>query len=318
LTAGGATPTTFGNKTSVLDLTNSSGNYTWSVTTQLQKSFTDNFDGSIAYTHQQARDVASITSSTAGSNFRYQRDVSGNIFDQTLGISKYDQPHRIIATGSYRFPSFTDVSVIYTGNSGAPYDYVYGSNGGTTGDANGDGQSQNDLIYVPKNANDPNEILFTNYNAAAGSAAKIASDSSARSFERFISSVDCLNNARGTILTRNACRNPWVNEFDVAVAQSLGKIGGSRFENLQLRLDIINFGNLLNKNWGTQAFSDQGSTCGQICSATVALVHTSNVLNVASPNLSQGVYTFDPTYLAYQVANPSSNYKMMLSMKYSF
>ena len=98
----------------MLDVTNSSGDYTWSMTGQLQKSFTTNFEGSVAYTYQQARDVVSTTSSTAGSNYRYQRSVSGRLDDMSVTRSKYDQPHRIIATGTYRFPTLTDVSFIYT------------------------------------------------------------------------------------------------------------------------------------------------------------------------------------------------------------
>jgi hypothetical protein len=71
--ATGATPTTRGQRTQVLDLTNASGDYTWNVTGQLQKTFSDNWEGSVAYTYAQARDVVSVTSSTAGSNYRYQR-----------------------------------------------------------------------------------------------------------------------------------------------------------------------------------------------------------------------------------------------------
>ena len=329
LTGAGATPSTSGPRTQVLDVTNSNGDYTWSVTGQVQKSFTDNFDGSFAYTHQVSRDVVSVTSSTAGSNYRYQRDVSGRLDDMSVGRSKYDQPHRLIATGSYRFPSFTDVSIIYTGNSGSPYDYVYGSNGGTTGDLNADGQSQNDLIYVPTNALDQTQILFQGYNGActpvatcaAGAPARATAANQAQAFENFIASTPCLNEARGTIMTRNACRNPWVNEFDLSVAQSLGKLGGKMFENLQVRLDVINVGNLLNKDWGKQAFSDQGSTCGAICSATIALVHTGNALpsgvTTNSP-LAQGIYTFNTAYQAYNTDNASSNYRMQLSMRYSF
>lgn len=323
LTAGGAAPATKGQRQQVLDLTNSSGDYTWSITGQAQKSFSDRLEGSVAYTYQQARDVVSVTSSTAGSNYRYQRDVSGRLDDMSVTRSKYDQPHRIVATGTYRFPTLTDVSVIYTGNSGAPYDYVYQSNGGTTGDLNADGQSQNDLVYVPKNAHDPNEILFTGFDGKGG---KTPADAAAMAdaFDKFISSVPCLNNARGTIMTRNACRNPWVNEFDVSVAQSLGALGGiagghvPSLENLQVRLDIVNFGNLLNRNWGKQAFSDQGNTCGQICSATTLLRHTSNVATGPAGSPLQGVFTFDPTTVAYSSDNASSNYRMQLSLRYSF
>ena len=99
----------------------------------------------------------------------------------SVSTSKYDQPHRIVATGTYRFPTLTDVSVIYTGNSGAPFDYVYGSGGGTTGDLNADGQSQNDLIYVPTDARNPSEILFNGYNGTAAQQATAATHGAARS-----------------------------------------------------------------------------------------------------------------------------------------
>jgi outer membrane receptor for ferrienterochelin and colicin len=325
LNAAGAAPALVtAGRNQIIDVTNSSGDYTWSVTGQLQKAFSMNFEGSVAYTYQQARDVVSVTSSTQGSNYRYQRDVSGRLDDMSITRSKYDQPHRIVATGTYRFPSLTDVSFIYTGNSGAPYDYVYGSNGGSTGDLNADGQSQNDLIYVPKDARDPSEMLFTGFDNANG---KTPADAAAQAaaFENFISSTPCLNKARGTIITRNACRNPWVNEVDVSIAQSLGVVGalfGNRAissQNLQLRFDIINFGNLLNSNWGKQAFSDQGSTCGQICSATVALTHVKNFIPAGgNSSNAQGVFTFDPNFSAYNSDNASSNYRMQLSLRYSF
>jgi hypothetical protein len=315
LTATGGTATTIGSRTQVLDMTNSSGDYTWSMTGQLQKAFTTNFDGSLAYTYQRARDVVSVTSSTASSNYRFQRDVSGSLSDMSVTKSKYDQPHRIVATTSYRFPTITDISVIYTGNSGAPFDYVYLSGGGTgSGDANADGNSANDLIYVPKNALDPSEILFTGYNGNA--TAQANAQAQAQAFDKFISSTPCLNQFRGQIMTRNACRNPWVNEIDISVAQGFGK----RFQNLQARLDVINFGNLLNKNWGAQAFSDQGATCGQICSATGLLTQTANKLPAGVTNSTQaiGVYTFDPSFKPFNAQNASSNYRMQLSMRYSF
>jgi hypothetical protein len=316
IAAGASTNFKPGGRSQVIDVTNSSGDYTWSTTAQVQKTFSMSWEGSLAYTYQQARDVVSVTSSTQGSNFRYQRDVSGLITDMSLGRSKYDQPHRIVATGTYHFPSLTDVSFIYTGNSGAPYDYVYGSNGGTTGDLNADGQSQNDLIYVPKDARNPGEIIFV-ANPTGATAAQLATAATqAQAFENFIANTPCLNEARGTIMTRNACRNPWVNEFDVSFAQTLSP---KRFQNIQLRLDIINFGNLLNRNWGAQAFSDQNSTCGQICSATVLLTHTGNVVPTTNPvQTAQGIFTVDPGFKPFNADNASSNYRMQLSMRYSF
>ena len=314
--ATGATPVTKGSRTEVLDATNSSGDYTWSTTFQLQKAFTSNYEGSIAYTYQQARDVTSTTSSTANSNYRYQRSTSGRLDDKSVSRSKYDQPHRIIATGTYRFPTLTDVSFIYSGGSGAPIDFVYGTSGGTTGDANADGQTQNDLMYVPNNATDPAQILFTGYNSTTP-ATVAAAAAQAQAFETFISNTPCLNSQRGRIMERNSCRNPWINQIDVSFAQSLRAL---RYQNLQVRLDIINFGNLLNKNWGKTSFSDQNSTCGQICSATVVLTQSANKLpgTLTSSQEATGVYTFDSKYKLFNSDFAGSNYQMQLSLRYSF
>ena len=317
-TATGASPAVRGDRNSVLDVTNADGDYTYSLTTQLQKSFSDNFEGSAAYTFMRARDVVSTTSSTQGSNFRYQRSVSGRLDDMRVTKSKYDQPHRIIMTGSYRFPSLTDVSVIYTGNSGAPFDYVYESPGGSLGDLNADGQTQNDLIYVPLNANDPNEILFTGYNGTPQR--QTDAIAMAAALEEYIERTPCLREARGQILSRNACRNPWINQFDVSIAQSVAAGWLGNTHNLQIRLDVINFGNLLNPDWGRQAFSDQNETCGPICSATPLLEHTANVLPAAgtSNTNTRGVFTFAPNFRAFNDENLSSNYTMQLSLRYSF
>ena len=318
---GGATPATNpkGNRNQVLDVTNASGDYTYSITGQLQRSFRDNFEGSAAYTFQRARDVVSTTSSTQGSNFRYQRSVSGRLDDMTVTRSKYDQPHRIIVTGSYSFPTLTDVSLIYTGNSGAPFDYVYESPGGSLGDLNADGQTQNDLVYVPLDATDPDEILFTGYNST--DPADVADAAAmATAFNEFIEGTPCLREARGRIMERNACRNPWINQFDVSIAQSVAAGWMGNRHNLQIRLDIINFGNLLNKDWGRQAFSDQNETCGPICSATPLLLHEANVVptDAANNRNRQGVFSFNPNFQAFNDENLSSNYTMQLSLRYSF
>jgi outer membrane receptor protein involved in Fe transport len=321
LTATGAAPVYQGSRTVVLDATNSSGDYIWSLTGQLQKSFTDNFEGSLAYTYQRAEDVTTTTSSTAGSNYRYQRSVSGDILSKALSRSKNDQPHRFIATGTYSLKTKTDLSFVYTGNSGAPFDFVYGSSSGTLGDLNADGQTQNDLLYVPTtaeigNGRNGSAIRFTGWNGNA--AAQASAEQQAAAFDKYIDSIACLRESRGQIMERNACRNPWINQVDVSIAQSLSPLGTQR---VQLRLDIINFGNFLNKDWGAQAFSDQGSTCGQICSSTVLVTHTGSVAptGVTLPARNAiPVVTYNTTYKTFNQNNASSNYRMQLSLRYSF
>jgi hypothetical protein len=316
LTATGGTATTVGGRQQVIDVTDIHGDYTYSLTGTLQKTFFDNFQGSLAYAYSQTRDVAATTSSTQGSNYRYQRDLSGYLEDRSLTRGKEDMPHRIVATGTWRLKTLTDFSLIYIGNSGAPFDYVYAAGSGSgSGDANADGQSQNDLVYVPKDAHDPNEILFNGFNATVGSAAQLEAAAQADAFDRYIDRVPCLKKARGKLLSRNACRNPWQNDVDVSVGQSLKAFGQ---QNLQLRLDVINFGNLLNKRWGWQNFSDQNNTCGPICSATTLLTQTGNQTTGRTQQTIQGIYTFNKTMKPWNADNAASNYRMQLSMRYSF
>lgn len=321
-TATGTTAAFKGGRTTVLDITNDHGDWAYSVTGNLQSTFRRNLDWTLGYTYSQAKSIADITSSTAGSNYRFMRDIWGPLSDRTLQRSKNDQPHKVVMTAVYHARTHTDFSVIYTGNSGSPYDYVYGSGGGAgAGDLNGDGQSSNDPFYVPLDAHNPNEILFQGYNGvpAAGSGLTAAqaianANAQADALEAFIKKTPCLRNNRGTILNRNVCRNPWSNEWDVSLTQSLAAF---RQQNLSVRWDIINFGNLLNQHWGRQFFSDQGSTCGSICSATIIVNQVGNVLG-SSPALAVPVVTFDPTLTRYNAKNASSNYRMQLSMRYTF
>ena len=53
---------------------------------------------------------------------------------------------------------------------------------------------------------------------------------------------------QGSVAPANAFRASWVNSFDVRVSQELpGFFKGHKAE---VSLDIMNFGNLLNKDWG--------------------------------------------------------------------
>ena len=162
------------------------------------------------------------------------------------GISLFDQPHKINAMISRSFDwkqnLGTDVTLVYSGVSGAPHDYVYGSSGGSSSDLNGDGYNTNDLFYVPKNALDPAEIQFRVQGTRTPA-------TQAQDLENFISGSPCLKSQRGRIMERNSCRNPFTHLVDVSIRQRLPSV---RAERVAVQWDIFNFGNLLNKNWGKQ------------------------------------------------------------------
>ena len=93
----------------------------------------------------------------------------------------------------------------------------------------------NQLFYVPTGIGDP----LVTYDA-------LANPTFEADLDEFISSTDCLNDHRGSIVTRNNCKTSYTNVFSVRLAQEI-KFGRMAFD---LMLDIENFGNLLNSDWG--------------------------------------------------------------------
>ena len=83
-----------------------------------------------------------------------------------------------------------------------------------------------------------------------------------------------------------------------------------RGQNVSLQWDVFNFANLLNKEWGViREAGDPGFPGARLLSR----VATTTVNGVVLP-----VYTFN-TGLAYDnVRNIQSNYRMQLSVRYSF
>jgi outer membrane receptor protein involved in Fe transport len=296
----------------VIDVTNHSADYSWSLTGQLQKRFDDRFEARASYTYSQARDIQSLGSSRAISNWRFGRTTSGSQLDETATTSLFDQPHKLQLSGTYTFPwqSFkTDLSLIYSGVSGAPHDYIY-RNGSTSGsgDLNADGVQGNDLIYVPTDVSDPTEIMFRD--VTSGSTVTVTAAQQAAAFENFINSVECLNEQRGRILERNSCRAPWANIIDLSLRQSLPAIQG---HTLALQVDVFNFTNLLNKEWG------QVGLVPGFNSNVPLLTHVGQTSGaLAGDSGSQGIFQFALNQEKYNTQNLASNYQIQVSLRYSY
>ena len=89
----------------VINLSNTkTHDYAYSYTGELQKRFSNAFEGQIAYTYGRSYDVWDLTSSVAFSNWSFGRSYSGRQDAQDLYPSKFDVPHRVIAGGTYTFP----------------------------------------------------------------------------------------------------------------------------------------------------------------------------------------------------------------------
>ena len=198
------------------------------LTLSLEKPFNpeNNWSWMVAYSYTDATEVTGLTSSRAISNWRSQ--AAFNVNENVDSRSAYVNRDRFLGNVSYRLNLFgdykTQISMFYEGRRGKPYSWVFNN------DMNGDGQAGNDLLYIP----DVGEVRFTDPTEEAA----------------FWDAVNRngLAGYKGSAVPRNSDTSPWVNSFDVRISQELpGFFKGNKAE---IWLDILNIGNLLNKDWG--------------------------------------------------------------------
>ncbi|SDK65018.1 Carboxypeptidase regulatory-like domain-containing protein [Catalinimonas alkaloidigena] len=234
--------------TDAILMRNTNKGYSWFTTVQVQKTFMSGFFASLAYTYTDSRSV-NDGGSIAQSIWR-DRQISGDPNDNAVSYSNFLRKHYVVGSVSYKKEYLnsmaTTVSLVYTGAPGlsapfgARYSYTYSR------DLNGDGQTSNDLIYVPANQGEINLVDIRNSSGdVTYSAAQQWAD-----LDAFISQDPYLQNRRGQYAERNGAQYPWQSQFDFRVLQDFYVNAGGKRNTLQLSLDIFNVANLLSSQWG--------------------------------------------------------------------
>ena len=227
-------------------LTNRNGAYNQSATFKLEKPVSKGLWGYVAYTTAKAEDYMDAGSIASGS---WQSALSTtNNNDLGLSISSNLVRNRIVGLLGYRkeygkkYGGATTITLGYVGAQNNPFSYI------VAGDLNGDRVSNNELIFVPLKGSD---VRFSTLTVGTGTTAVTYTEAQQQeAFEKFIAQDPYLSTRRGQYAERNALALPFLHRFDLSVAQDLFvKIGGKR-NAFQIRADILNFGNLLNNEWG--------------------------------------------------------------------
>jgi len=206
-----------------------------SYTLSLQKPFTEDQSWSVqaAYTYADASEVNGLSSSRAISNWASRAILNPN--EEISSRSPYVVNDRLNGAFTKRWKVWgentTEFSVFYEVRSGKPYAWTFNN------DANGDGLAGNDLMYIPLA---PGDVLFVGADAAARAAEEAA-------FFEFINAQG-LDQYAGQAMPRNTHESPWSNSFDVRLSQEIPLWFDHKAE---VWLDILNIGNMLNKDWGT-------------------------------------------------------------------
>lgn len=200
----------------------------------------------MSYTNSDVKDIGYGTSSTATSN--YSDFAAYDRQSPREGTSNFQVEHMLKIRLNWSkevIPGYeTKVSVFGTRRSGQPYSYTFDENNNCVLDLGGGRcrrESRNDdaghLLYVPSGANDP---LFGPTSFGGDAAAQQA-------FFDYINSSELAQYAGG-IAARNGDNSRWSTIFDVRIQQELPAF--SENHSFRVFLDIENFGNLLNDDWG--------------------------------------------------------------------
>jgi hypothetical protein len=201
-------------------------NRDWStqITGQLQKRFASGVEFSAAYTYSRVRDLLTLGSDIATSNLT-NTTLDGTLAERNLRPAGYEVPHKISLSASANLAFGLSASLIYSGRSGTPFGYSI------SGDANADGITTNDLIFVPASASD----------------ISLATPADFDRLNTFISSEACLSEQRGQLLERNSCRNPWQSFVNLRLSKVMPTVGT---QGLEVTADVFNLLNLVNNEWG--------------------------------------------------------------------
>ena len=218
----------------IVALDNTNKGYTYSLSGQLEKHFAFGLDLMASYTYGHSYSVNDGTSSVAYSNWKYNYSYDTNVAE--MSYSAFDRPHKVMAVASYTTPKYmnglqTTIALSYEGQSGARYSYTMNE----SEDFNGDGQKGNSVLYVPTSA----EVGMMSWKNPADAA----------KFEQFIRDDAYLSSRRGQWSQRNGGMGKFENHFDLHIAQDFyyDKQNGRK---LQFIVDVMNIGNLLNREWG--------------------------------------------------------------------
>lgn len=227
-------------------LVNTSKGHGWTGNITMNATPIDNLDLMLAYTHTESKEVSGMPGSNATSAWTNLFTIDGPNF-VTVQRSQYVVPDKVIGSLSYYVP-FTNnkvtnglhLNLFYSGYS------PYGNSFCYTNDMNGDNIA-NDLMYIPK---DDSEILFKN-------------EADRADFWAFVNQDGYLKNHKGEYAEAYAARAPWVHRFDFRIAQDFTVNAGKSKNTLQISLDFMNVGNMLNKAWGVTK-TNRNSNSGRI------------------------------------------------------
>ncbi len=237
----------------VIVLANSHKGYSYSAVATISKNIA-HFNFSVSYAYNNTYTVME-NGSTASTLWSTRAVANTDPNAPTLAHPQWYQPHRVIAYANYHFEYAkhfaTSVGAVFEAAPTGNTSYVY------NGDLNGDGNTGNDLIYIPKSATDINLIDVGSYVKATGTGTTTGTATDPRTAAQiwtqlndFINQDHYLYKHRGGYAQANSVIEPFFKHLDLHLAEDIFFYAGKTKHTLTVGFDLINVGNFVSRNWG--------------------------------------------------------------------
>jgi len=232
---------------------NTSKGYSYNLVASLAKNFSKGFAGNIAYSYNDAFTVFDGGSSQNNSQWRGYYNPQGRNFEVNDPMrSDFAGGHRVFGQFSYQVEYLkflrSKLSLNFNAQTGGFFSYVVGARNFRFVDDGG--FDNNELIYVPDNQSELNLVETTTGGVTYSPEQQWAI------LNDFINDDQHLSNRRGDYSERNGGREPWEFTMDLRFLQDFYiELANGKQNILQFSVDIFNFTNLLNQDWGRRRFA---------------------------------------------------------------
>jgi outer membrane receptor protein involved in Fe transport len=283
----------------------------WTTAFSLSKAFSGGLSAKSAYSYGRSRNVVDAGSTAFGTVSGIATSSSVNA--PVINYSNNTPAHRFYLNASYTKQYFnlggTTISAFFEAKTyttsffGTNVSYVF------SGDLNGDGFSNNDLIYIPANIGEMNFV-----DIVANGQVQFTAAQQAQAFEAYINQDPYLSKNRGQYAERNGLFMPIVRRMDLSLSQDIfGSVKGARHAG-QVRLDINNFGNLLSSNWGVGKRTAISTATGSMVPILTPRVDATGKINYELNRVNNAL----PTETFTDNSSLAEVYQIMVSFRYNF
>jgi hypothetical protein len=284
-----------GSFSDVIVMRNTTEGQSLSLSAQLRFPSWHGLSGDLAYAYNYAEEVTGKNGSDPYSAWRYRQTLN-TLNGTEVGLTMNSTPHRLIASINYyrNYAKYfgTGLTLFYNGYTGDSYSYTYG------GSPTNDGGVGTYLAYFPKGEND---VIWKN--------GKDDWDA----YKWFVMSDDYVKNHLGEYMERYDAHLPWNSRWDLRFTQDFKLNIGKTTNTLQFTVDVINFANLLNSNWGVNKLLNGSNKAFPILRYEGRDDDTGKA--IVSMNKSGGEYY---TSALTDPSNTSATWALQLGLRYIF